>query len=46
MKKKNIKNSPEYQAYMERISAPPCPRRITVEELERLREKKKKTKTA
>lgn len=46
MNTKNIENSPEYQAYIERISAPPCPRRITEEELRRLKEAKKNKKTA
>lgn len=40
--KKNIYKSPEYQAYIERISAPPCPRRITDDELERLKKEKRK----
>ncbi|WP_294412578.1 hypothetical protein [uncultured Ruminococcus sp.] len=40
MKKTDIYKTPEYQAYIERISAPPATRKVTPEELaERLKEK-------
>lgn len=46
MKNKNIESSSEYQAYIERISAPPCPQKITAEELQNLKKKRKNSKTA
>lgn len=44
MKNKNIENNADYQAYLERISAPPCPHKITDEELQQLKDKKNKSK--
>ena len=38
--KKNTDDSPEYQAYIERLSAPPCPRRLTGNELNKLKKEK------
>ncbi len=44
MNNNELKNSQEYQDYLERVSAPPCLQRITEEELQRLREQKKNNK--
>lgn len=44
MKKNDLKISPEYQNYLERISAPPYPQRITEEELQKLKEQKQNKK--
>ncbi len=41
MNNKELKHSLDYQNYLERISAPPCPKRITEEELQKLKEQKK-----
>ena len=42
MNRKNVEDSPEYKAYIERLSSPPCPKKITNEELQILIKKRTK----
>lgn len=36
MKEKELINDTDYQAYLERLSMPPCPIELTPEEIEKL----------
>ena len=36
MKEKELMNDPDYQAYLERLSMPPCPVELYPEEVEEL----------
>jgi len=44
MSKDKNNNDADYQAYLERLSAPPCPRKITEDELKKITAQKKSQK--
>lgn len=44
MKNINTNNDPDYQNYLERISNPPCPHKITEDELRQMKKQNKDSK--
>lgn len=46
MSSKNIEDTLEYQAYIERLSSPLCPQKITEEELQLLKKRRKDAERA